>query len=172
MGFFNRLSDMFGGHGDLDDEDYLDDDYVDDEFDDVDYTPSRNSAPPKKKSGGVSFFRPKLVEGGNVEMEVTMVKPSSIGDASEICHNLLDGKAVVINMEGISSDTAQRILDFTSGSVYSIDGDLQMISRYIFIASPSNIDLTGSFQAAATLAGVQDRGRGGAQQSSGFNFNV
>ncbi len=41
---------------------------------------------------------------------------------------------------------AQRIIDFTSGSTYAIDGNLQKISHYIFILTPKNVDVSGDFQ--------------------------
>ena len=53
-------------------------------------------------------------------MEVSLIKPTSIEDAREICDYLLAGKAVVLNMEGIHTEVAQRIIDFTSGATYSL----------------------------------------------------
>lgn len=75
-----------------------------------------------------------------------MVKPTSIEDAREICDFLLSGKAVVLNMEGIHMEVAQRIIDFTSGATYSMNGNLQKISNYIFIATPESVELSGDFQ--------------------------
>lgn len=79
-------------------------------------------------------------------MEVTLIKPTSIEDAREICDYLLAGKAVVLNMEGIHTEVAQRIIDFTSGATYSMNGNLQKISNYIFIATPESVELSGDFQ--------------------------
>lgn len=79
-------------------------------------------------------------------MEVTMIKPTSMDDSREICDYLLQGKAVVLNMEGLHMEIAQRIIDFTSGSAYSLEGNLQKISNYIFIATPPNVELSGDFQ--------------------------
>ena len=79
-------------------------------------------------------------------MEVNMIRPTSMDDARDICDMLLSGRAVVINLEGVQVDLAQRIIDFSSGACYSIDGNLQKISSYIFIITPSNIELTGEFQ--------------------------
>ena len=75
-----------------------------------------------------------------------MVKPTSMDDAREVCDILLSGRAVVINMEGVHVDLAQRIVDFTSGACYSMNGNLQSISKYIFIVTPSSIELSGDFQ--------------------------
>ena len=79
-------------------------------------------------------------------MEVSMVIPTSFGDSQEICDHLLAGKAVVLNMEGLHTEIAQRIIDFASGAVYSINGNLQKISNYIFIVTPDTVDLSGDFQ--------------------------
>ena len=73
-------------------------------------------------------------------MEVSLIKPTSMEDTREICDYLLAGKAVVLNMEGIHMEVAQRIIDFTCGATYSMDGNLQKISNYIFIATPSSVE--------------------------------
>ena len=86
-------------------------------------------------------------------MEVSMVKPNSMDDAKQIGELLLIGKAVVLNMEGLNMDTAQRIIDFTSGATFAIDGNLQKISNYIFIATPKSVELSGDFQEIMASAG-------------------
>ena len=47
---------------------------------------------------------------------------------------------------GLDLDIAQRIIDFASGSCYAINGNLQKISNYIFIITPSGVDVSGDFQ--------------------------
>ncbi len=79
-------------------------------------------------------------------MEVCVMKPTSIEDAREITDTLLSNRTVVLNLEGIDVDVAQRIIDFTSGSCYAIGGNLQKISHYIFIITPSSVDISGDFQ--------------------------
>ena len=78
--------------------------------------------------------------------EVCIFKPSSIEDSREITETLLSGKAVVINFEGLHVEISQRIIDFISGSCYALDGNLQKISNYIFIATPNSVDISGDFQ--------------------------
>ena len=78
-------------------------------------------------------------------MEVYMIRPTVLDDAKEVCDFLLSGRAVIINMENVKSDLAQRIVDFTSGSVFSINGNLERISKYILIVSPQSISLSGDF---------------------------
>lgn len=92
------------------------------------------------------FGRSSKVVPMRKAMEVSLIKPTSIEDAREICDFLLAGKAVVLNMEGIHTEIAQRIIDFTSGATYSMNGNLQKISNYIFIATPESVELSGDFQ--------------------------
>lgn len=96
-------------------------------------------------------------------MEVSLIKPTGIEDAKEICDYLLAGKAVVLNMEGIHTEIAQRIIDFTSGATYSMNGNLQKISNYIFIATPESVELSGDFQ---------DLLNSGALDVSGLNIRL
>ena len=72
-------------------------------------------------------------------MEVCVIKPTTIEDEIEITDTLLNGRTVVINMEGLNVEIAQRIIDFTSGSTYAMHGNLQKISNYIFLATPSGV---------------------------------
>lgn len=80
-------------------------------------------------------------------MEVCVIKPSNFDeDAREISDTLLSGRAVIINLEGVHVNTAQRILDFTGGACYAINGNLKLVSNYIFIATPEAVDISGDFQ--------------------------
>lgn len=79
-------------------------------------------------------------------MEVCVIKPSSVEDAREITETLLANRTVVLNLEGLDVEIAQRIIDFASGSTYAINGNLQKISNYIFIITPASVDISGDFQ--------------------------
>lgn len=78
-------------------------------------------------------------------MEVCIMKPASFEDSQDICDMLLTGRAAVVNLEGFDPDEAQRVMDFISGCVYAINGKLHQISKYIFIFSPDNIDISGDY---------------------------
>ena len=79
-------------------------------------------------------------------MEVSVIKPTSMEDAREIADTLLDDCTIVLNLEGLDVDNAQRIIDFTCGACYSLNGSIQMISSYIFILTPASVDISGDYQ--------------------------
>lgn len=142
-------------------EDDVDDYYLDDDFEDeaprkglfakksTDYEDEEESDKPRF----LGRSNPKVVPMRR-SMEVTMIKPTSMEDSRDISDFLLDGKAVVLNMEGIHTETAQRIIDFTSGATYSMNGNLQKISNYIFIATPNSVELSGDFQDILAAGGA------------------
>ncbi len=79
-------------------------------------------------------------------MEVNVIRPSSMEDTMEIADTLMVNCTVVLNLEGLDVDIAQRVIDFTCGVCYSLDGNLQKISSYIFIITPADVDIAGDFQ--------------------------
>ncbi len=116
--------------------------------------PISNVKPEKEKqdksSKPVKQTRPTLVpistRTTSKGMEVCIVKPTDYDEVTEITDILLSGRVVVINLEGIDVDMAQRIVDFVSGSCYAMRGNFQKISNYIFIITPDSIDISGDFQ--------------------------
>lgn len=134
-----------------DDDMYEDDDeYLDDEDIATErvVTVSKTETVSEPKRQPVSRITPvrqqkKVIGSG---MEVCVIKPNSVEDAREITETLLANRTVVLNMEGLDVDIAQRIIDFTSGSCYAISGNLQKISHYIFIITPASVDISGDFQ--------------------------
>ena len=81
-------------------------------------------------------------------MEVCVIRPRNMEDAHEITETLLEGCTVILNMEGLELNLAQRLIDFSPGSCYALHGALQKISNYIFIITPPGVDISGDFQEA------------------------
>ncbi len=88
----------------------------------------------------------KKKSGGNSNMSVCVFKPTSFDDSREVVETFCEDRTVVLNLEGLDTEVAQRILDFTYGACYAKDGQLQMISNYIFIITPHSVDVSGDFQ--------------------------
>ena len=78
-------------------------------------------------------------------LEVCICKPKNFGDSTDACEMLLQGRAVVVNLEGIDIMEAKRIMDFISGCIFAISGKMHQISRYIFIFSPESVDISGDY---------------------------
>jgi len=88
------------------------------------------------------------------QFKVVIIQPESFDDAQDICEHLKSKKPVVINLENMDKDNAQRVIDFLSGSVYALDGSIQKVSNGIFIIAPNNVDLMGDFKDELRNKGV------------------
>ena len=146
---------------DEEDEGFYDDDYLDDE-EEVEPVKKFGAAKNRQQAQdeealddkGKRTSQPKVTpihrtvtkKMPGTGMEVCVIKPSSMEDTREIADTLIDRCTVVLNLEGIDVDVAQRIIDFSSGACYSIAGSLQKISSYIFILTPANVEISGDFQ--------------------------
>ena len=133
------------------------DEYYDDDFYDDDPEPVKK---PSAVRGDASMDDDRVVKKSTPKvtpmrqmkkmpgtgMEVCVIKPTTVEDAREITETLLANRTVVLNLEGLDVDIAQRIIDFTSGSCFAISGNLQKISHYIFIITPASVDISGDFQ--------------------------
>jgi len=171
MGFLDKFLDTFklNDYDEYDDYDDFDDadDYEEEKsrkrffkkLEEEDEGESFSSAAPNKKAEKSSVKTAKQAKttsskvtpirnakkSGNT-MGVCVLKPTNMEDTREIADTLIGGSTVVLNLEGLDVELAQRIIDFTSGACYSIGGSLQKISSYIFILTPANVDITGDFQ--------------------------
>lgn len=139
----------------------LEDDFEDDDYDDEDDEPvktnkrtysqknEKEDKPASAKTGNTSSKITPMRNrrtGGSSNMSVSVIKPTSMEDTRDIADTLLERSTVVLNLEGIDVDLAQRIIDFTSGACYYGGGSLQKVSSYIFILTPSNVEISGDFQ--------------------------
>ena len=131
--------------------------------DDLDEEDLPAAAPkPRKRFGAVDRSESASVshqvkkQYSEAGMEVCIIKPTSVNDAREVTDTLLANSTVVLNLEGLDVEIAQRIIDFTSGSCYAVHGNVMKISHYIFVITPANVDVSGDI---STHAGI-DRGDG------------
>lgn len=154
MGVLEKFLDVMN----LKDDDY-EDDYYDDEFDeDEDFVSAKQKGVKEKAPKGdkgvknSSKITPIRQNRNSNDRDVRVIRPSNVEDAREITETLLSNRIVVLNLEGLDVDIAQRVIDFSSGSCYALNGNLQKVSSFIFIITPSSVDITGDFQEILTSA--------------------
>jgi cell division inhibitor SepF len=118
----------------------------------MDAAPKKERAPRMERTTNNKIVPIRTTPKG---LEVCIMKPTSFEDSQDICDMLLTGRAAVVNLEGFDPDDAQRIMDFISGSVYAINGNLHQISKYIFIFSPDTIDISGDYLDLMPMEGFE-----------------
>ena len=155
MGALDKIKNLFT----INYEDFDDDLYGDEYYDNVEDTKAIKKAAKAKKSKyddyeddevytkpSRSFRSSKKVvpmTQTRTAFEVNVIKPTGYENTTDIIDTLLEGKAVVLNLEGLKLDIAQRIVDSVSGGCYAISGNLQRVSGYIYLITPARIEISG-----------------------------
>lgn len=103
--------------------------------------PERDASPSPNPA-----IKRQLSESG---MEVYIAKPTTLEDARDVTDMILAGSTVVLNLEGLEVEIAQRIIDFTTGSCYAVHGNVMKISHFIFVITPSTVDINGDISTPA-----------------------
>ncbi len=84
----------------------------------------------------------KVSSDGNGKM--ILLEPRAYSESQQIADHLKKRNTVVVNMKRVTPDQAKRIVDFLSGTVYALGGDLQKIGGGIFLCTPKNVDVEGA----------------------------
>ena len=72
-----------------------------------------------------------------------LLEPRAYSEAQQIADHLKKRNTVVVNLKRVTSDQAKRIMDFLSGTIYAIKGNIQKIGSGIFLCTPNNINVQG-----------------------------
>ena len=78
------------------------------------------------------------------QLKMIVYHPVSYEDTQNIIDNLKSRKPVIVNMEELDLECAQRILDFIAGAIYALNGTIYKISHGIFVVAPTNYDVIGN----------------------------
>ena len=154
----DKMRNFFGG------DDY-EDDYEDDAYDyepsvkaereQMEYAPSSRPAAVSPSRGASRRNTSQVVSiHTNVQMQVCIIRPECYEDAQEICDQVKERKPVVVNLEKVEYPTAQRIMDFLSGTCYSLEGTIQRVANNIFIIAPENVDVSGDLKEELKTKGI------------------
>ena len=130
--FMNKVWGMLGVESD------------DDYYDDYDSTANNNIDDKGTSLTTTNNNKKNKVVGmpGMQQVKVIISQPSTFEQSEEICEHLKEKKSIIVNLEYVNKDVARRIVDFISGAVYGLDGNIQKISNSIFLVAPFNYEIT------------------------------
>lgn len=82
-------------------------------------------------------------ENGVAGSKMMLLEPRAYSESQQIADYLKGRTAVVVNLKRVTPDQAKRIVDFLSGTIYAIGGDLQKLGGGIFLCTPNNVNVEG-----------------------------
>jgi cell division inhibitor SepF len=119
-------------------------DEIDDIFADDDPVQRRTSVlRPVGGSGAAAGVR----NGRSGEVRVHLVVPKSFNDAQDVADKFKDSIPVILNLQGSDTDLSKRLIDFSSGLTYALDGGMQRIADKVFLLTPRNVEVSAEERA-------------------------
>jgi cell division inhibitor SepF len=83
--------------------------------------------------------------GGDAQVHV--VAPKSFNDVQNVADKFKDSIPVIINLQGTDTDLSKRLIDFSSGLTYALDGGMQRIADKVFLLTPHNVEVSAEERA-------------------------
>jgi cell division inhibitor SepF len=80
-------------------------------------------------------------------VQVHLVVPRSFNDAQQIADKYKDGVPVILNLQGADQELSKRLIDFTSGLTYALDGGMQRVADKVFLLTPRNVEVSAEERA-------------------------
>jgi cell division inhibitor SepF len=81
------------------------------------------------------------------DVRVHFVAPRSFNDVQDVADKFKDSIPVIINLQGTETDLAKRLIDFSSGLTYALDGGMQRIADKVFLLTPHNVEVSAEERA-------------------------
>ena len=91
-----------------------------------------------------TYYTTENINIPNGTGKMILLEPRAFSESQQIADHLKSRNTVVVNMKRVTAEQAKRIIDFLSGTVYAIGGDLQKIGGGIFLCTPKNVNVEGS----------------------------
>jgi cell division inhibitor SepF len=83
--------------------------------------------------------------GGDVRVHV--VAPKNFNDVQDVADKFKDAIPVILNLQGTDTDLSKRLIDFSSGLTYALDGGMQRIADKVFLLTPQNVEVSAEERA-------------------------
>lgn len=106
--------------------------------------PDRTAPTTNTATNGATRKVVPMQGGKSVNSKIALFEPRIYSDVKEIAAQLLKNQAVIINFDHVDDAMARRIVDFLTGTVYAINGEIERIGDEIFLCIPENYEVSGS----------------------------
>ncbi|MGH2858583.1 MAG: cell division protein SepF [Solirubrobacteraceae bacterium] len=115
-----------------------------DEIDDIfaDDSPSERRTTALRPVGGG-----RVANGRGNDVRVHFVAPKNFNDVQDVADKFKDAIPVIINLQGTDTDLSKRLIDFSSGLTYALDGGMQRIADKVFLLTPRNVEVSAEERA-------------------------
>jgi cell division inhibitor SepF len=85
--------------------------------------------------------------GRGTDVRVHFVEPKNFNDVQDVADKFKETIPVILNLQKTDTDLAKRLIDFSSGLTYALDGGMQRIADKVFLLTPQNVEVSAEERA-------------------------
>ncbi|SDM03486.1 cell division protein SepF [Bacillus sp. OK048] len=130
--------------------------FLDDDYDDHNQDENEKVEPLKVQKQSSKPQNIVSLQSVQKAAKVILVEPRVYAEAQDITDHLKSRRAVVVNLQRIGHEEGRQIVDFLSGAVYALNGDIQKIGSSIFLCTPDNVEISGNISELVREQDYQD----------------
>jgi cell division inhibitor SepF len=83
----------------------------------------------------------------SASVRVHLVVPRSFNDAQSIADKFKEAVPVILNLQGTDVELSKRLIDFSSGLTYALNGGMQRVADKVFLLTPRNVEVSAEERA-------------------------
>jgi cell division inhibitor SepF len=128
------------------------DDWTDPEPEATERTAVIRPSRPRRVQAAATPSAPRAVSSPSVQ--VHLILPRSFNDAQQIADKFKDSIPVILNLQNADQELSKRLIDFTSGLTYALDGGMQRVADKVFLLTPRNVEVSAEERARLLETGA------------------
>jgi cell division inhibitor SepF len=105
--------------------------------------PAPSDEPPASKVvGGRSGSDRSVVRPLPSASKPTVVRPTRFDDVQKVADGFKSMQPVIVNLQGVDRDLSRRLIDFSSGLCYGLEGDMERVAEQVFLLTPKGAQVS------------------------------
>ena len=95
-------------------------------------------------------------ESDNELRRITTIHPRSYNDAKVIGESFRNNIPVIMNVTDMDVAEAKRLVDFSSGLTFALNGSIERVTEQVFLLTPANLEVLASEDVASSAPDTDD----------------
>lgn len=108
--------------------------------------PSTPASTPVTPAASSTGFGGQVINMAANKNQVVLFHAKTFDDAARAADELGQKKAIVLNMENMDKSLTRRVVDFLSGAVYALKGNVRKVAQSTYLFVPQNMEISGDLE--------------------------
>ncbi|GEL75955.1 cell division protein SepF [Tenuibacillus multivorans] len=117
-----------------------------DEYEEVEEPVQEKQHPEFREQSSSKDHKGNIVNLTSIQNDAKMVlcEPTTYDETQNMGDHLKKGQSIVVNLQRLDHATGRRVVDFLSGTVYALNGNIQKLGQQTFLCTPEHVNISGN----------------------------